>query len=111
MKITSKVNEEESVNMNNIETKGNSITISRTHCYDLTQLITQEMPVYPGDPQPEFKLIATIEKEKVNVTRIVVGSHTGTHVDAQKHFIASGNSIDREPLDKFIGEAITFIIS
>jgi len=111
MKITSKVNEEESVNMNNIETKGNSITISRTHCYDLTQLITQEMPVYPGDPQPEFKPIATIEKEKVNVTRIVVGSHTGTHVDAQKHFIASGNSIDREPLDKFIGEAITLNIS
>jgi len=109
-----KVNEEESVNMNNIETKGNnanSITISRTHCYDLTQLITQEMPVYPGDPQPEFKPIATIEIEKVNVTRIVVGSHTGTHVDAQKHFIANGNSIDREPLDKFIGEAITLNIS
>ena len=67
MKITSKVNEEESVNMNNIETKGNSITISRTHCYDLTQLITQEMPVYPGDPQPEFKPIATVEKEKVKL--------------------------------------------
>src|SRR5262249_3574376 len=48
---------------------------------------------------------------KVNVTRIVVGSHTGTHVDAQKHFIANGNSIDREPLDKFIGEAMTLNIS
>jgi kynurenine formamidase len=36
--------------------------------YDLTHLITQEMPVYPGDPQPEFKSIAAIEKQKVNVT-------------------------------------------
>ena len=61
------------------------------------------MPVYPGDPQPEFKPISTIENQKVNVTRIVVGSHTGTHVDAQKHFIANGNSIDKEPLDKFMG--------
>jgi len=114
MKITSKGNEEESVNMNSKEKKGNNtnaITISRTYYYDLTHLMTQGMPVYPGDPQPEFKPIATIENEKVNVTRIVVGSHTGTHVDAQKHFIANGNSIDKEPLNKFIGEAITLHIS
>jgi len=56
-------------------------------------------------------LLATIEKQKVNVTRIVIGSHTGTHVDAQKHFIANGNSIDKEPLDKFMGEAVTLDIS
>ncbi|MGC2669441.1 MAG: cyclase family protein [Candidatus Nitrosopolaris sp.] len=100
--------------MNNIEKKRNNtnaITISRTFYYDLTHLITQEMPVYPGDPMPEFKPIATIEKQKVNVTRIVIGSHTGTHVDAQKHFIANGNSIDKEPLDKFMGEAVTLDIS
>lgn len=100
--------------MNNIEkirNNTNGITISRTFYYDLTHLITQEMPVYPGDPQPEFKPIATIEKQKVNVTRIVIGSHTGTHVDAQKHFIANGNSIDKEPLDKFMGEAVTLDIS
>src|SRR5215469_16079556 len=100
--------------MNNVVKKGNNInaiTISRTFYYDLTHLITQDMPVYPGDPQPEFKPISTIENQKVNVTRIVVGSHTGTHVDAQKHFIADGNSIDKEPLDKFMGEAVTLDIS
>jgi arylformamidase len=100
--------------MNNIEKRGNntnSITISRTFYYDLTHLITRDMPVYPGDPSPEFRPIATIENQKVNVTRIIVGSHTGTHVDAQKHFIANGNSIDKEPLDKFMGEAVTLDIS
>jgi len=100
--------------MNNIEKKGNNtdaITISRTRYYDLTRLITQDMPVYPGDPQPEFKPISTLENQKVNVTRIIVGSHTGTHVEAQKHFIASGYSIDKEPLDKFMGEAVTLDIS
>ena len=35
----------------------------------------------------------------------LVGSHTGTHVDAPWHFLQEGNSIDMEPLDKFIGEA------
>jgi kynurenine formamidase len=40
------------------------------------------MAVYPGDPQPEFDPYATIEGNKANVTRIMLGSHTGTHVDA-----------------------------
>ena len=69
------------------------------------------MPFYPGDPQPEFKPIATIDEQSVNVARIVLGSHTGTHVDAQKHFIDNGNSVDKEPLDKFIGEATTLDIT
>jgi arylformamidase len=47
----------------------------------------------------------------MNVTRIVIGSHTGTHIDAQKHFIANGNGIDKEPLEKFIGEAVILDIS
>ena len=98
--------------MNNINKEGtNAITISRTCYYDLTRLISQDMPVYPGDPKPEFEPIYTIENQQVSVTRIVVGSHTGTHVDAQKHFIANGNSIDKEPQDKFIGEAVTLDLS
>jgi arylformamidase len=88
----------------------NTITISKSF-HDLSHLISQDMPVYPGDPQPEFEPFATIEKEKVNVTRIVIGSHTGTHVDAPKHFFADGNSVDREPLGKFIGEAVILDLS
>lgn len=100
--------------MNNVEKEGNSnsgsITISRTF-HDLTHLISQDMPVYPGDPKPNFKPFATIEKEKVNVTHIVIGSHTGTHVDAQKHFFADGQGVDKEPLDKFIGESVILDLS
>jgi arylformamidase len=63
------------------------------------------MPVYPGDPKPKFDPYATIKDNNANITRITVGSHTGTHVDAPWHFLQEGNSIDMEPLDKFIGEA------
>jgi arylformamidase len=73
--------------------------------HDLTRTISQDMQVYPGDPQPEFDPHATIKDNKVNVTRFTLGSHTGTHVDAPWHFLQEGNSIDMEPLDKFIGEA------
>jgi kynurenine formamidase len=64
------------------------------------------MPVYPGDPQPKFEKNQTIEKDGVNVTRITIGSHTGTHVDAPWHFFQHGNTIDKEPLEKFLGQAV-----
>lgn len=47
-----------------------------------------------------------MEKDKVNVTRITLGSHTGTHVDAPWHFLPNGNTVDEEPLSKFLGEAL-----
>ncbi|MDQ3836778.1 MAG: cyclase family protein [Thermoproteota archaeon] len=64
------------------------------------------MRIYPGDPPPKFSPHATIKDNVANVTRITLGSHTGTHVDAPWHFLQEGNSIDIEPLTKFIGDAV-----
>lgn len=55
-----------------------TITISRRF-YDITNLITPDMLIYPGDPQPEFIPVATLQKDKVNVTRITIGSHWHTY--------------------------------
>lgn len=74
--------------------------------YDLTCTIRQDMRIYPGDPPPKFSPRATIKDNLANVTTITLGSHTGTHVDAPWHFLPEGNSIDVEPLYKFIGEAV-----
>src|ERR671926_1023747 len=86
------------------------ITLSRTF-YDLTQLISKDIPIYSGDPQPDFELSSTIQKDNYNVTKIILGSHSGTHVDAQSHFMISGNTIDREPASKFVGESIVIDLS
>lgn len=40
------------------------------------------------------------------VTSITLGSHSGTHIDAPKHFFSSSKSIDVVPLKSFIGEAV-----
>jgi arylformamidase len=69
------------------------------------------MSVYPGDPQPRFEPHLTIKDNNVNVTRITLGSHTGTHVDAQRHFLSDGSSVDEEPLEKFVGEATILDVS
>ena len=63
------------------------------------------MPIYPGDPTPSFENYSTLRKDGVNLTKIIMGSHTGTHLDAPKHFIRDGIGIDRIPPDKLIGEA------
>ena len=63
------------------------------------------MPVYPGDPSPSFESYSTLQKDGVSLTKITMGSHTGTHVDAPRHFIRDGIGIDRIPLNKLIGEA------
>ena len=72
---------------------------------DLTHQLRNGMPVYPGDPSPSFEDYSTLQKEGVNLTRIIMGSHTGTHLDAPRHFIRDGIGIDRIPPNKLIGEA------
>jgi kynurenine formamidase len=87
-----------------IQNEPRTITLSRTF-FDISRLINENMAIYPGDPKPTFEKVSTIEKKQVEVTRITIGSHTGTHIDAQKHFISDGIGIDKEPLKKFIGQA------
>lgn len=40
-----------------------------------------------------------------NVSRLTLGTHTGTHVDAIKHFIKDGPGINEAPIENFIGPA------
>jgi kynurenine formamidase len=74
--------------------------------HDLSRVISKGSLVYPGDPEPRLDPLSTIDNDGVNVTRITLGSHTGTHVDAQSHFLANGNRVENEPLKKFAGEAL-----
>lgn len=87
------------------------LQVSRKSFYDLSHLIFHGMPIYPGNPHPQFQPFYTLEKDKANVTRLTLGSHTGTHVDAPKHFVPNGNSVDEISLEKLMGEAIVLDVS
>ena len=78
---------------------------------DLTHELANGMPVYPGDPMPSFESAATLEKNGVNLTRLTLGSHTGTHTDAPVHFIKGGIGIDEIPPSSLIGEALVVDLS
>jgi arylformamidase len=45
------------------------------------------------------------------VSTVVFGSHTGTHVDAARHFFVDGQPVDRIPLDKLVGRALLVSLS
>jgi kynurenine formamidase len=63
------------------------------------------MPVFPGDPGVVFDQVAFIQHGGYNVTRVTLGTHTGTHVDVPHHCIHSDQTVDRLPLDALVGWA------
>lgn len=72
---------------------------------DITLKISDDMEVFPGDVQPNFSLRYDYLNDGCRVSDIILGSHTGTHVDAPKHFFKKGNTVDKIPLNRFLGSA------
>lgn len=91
--------------------EGSIIRYAFEMAVDLTHDLANGMPVYPGDPSPSFQRAATIEANGVNLTKMVLGSHTGTHIDAPIHFISSGKPLDQIPVSSFVGEAFVIDLS
>jgi arylformamidase len=75
--------------------------------YDVTVAISKDLVVYPGDPPIRIERKSTIGKNgaKANVSRYSFGSHTGTHMDPPFHFIESGITVDKLPLELLMGRA------
>ncbi len=72
---------------------------------DLSHAMRDGQPSFPGDPVLQIAAHSTIEKQRCNVSRLAMGSHQGTHLDALYHFIPDGKRIDQMPLDWFYGPA------
>ncbi len=73
---------------------------------DLTMFIDENTPVFPGDPKPEIKQVATIKENGWNEKKFSFNSHFSTHIDAPFHMLENGKKLDEFPLETFIGEAI-----
>jgi arylformamidase len=59
---------------------------------------------WPSDPAIEIDNYSQIKKgAAANNSKITCGVHTGTHIDAPKHFVDDGIGIDKLDLNKLIG--------
>jgi arylformamidase len=73
---------------------------------DISVRLHDGMLHWPGDPEVSINKVADVEKgDRHTISEICMGSHSGTHVDAPRHFIKGGTSIDEMPLDVMMGEA------
>lgn len=72
---------------------------------DLSHSVDENTQVFPGDPVPHFEQAATISENGMNVLKLHLGSHSGTHVDAPYHFVEDGSRIDQMDPALFIGLA------
>lgn len=71
--------------------------------YDITRELFSSK-VYPGDPVPEFERILEVKKgDACNLTYLKMCAHNGTHMDAPRHFLDEGKSIEELPLDQVMG--------
>jgi arylformamidase len=74
--------------------------------YDITLTISPELPTWPGDPRVELERVRKIEDgSNANVSRVDMGVHTGTHVDAPFHFLQDGKTVDQIDLSLLTGRA------
>ena len=79
--------------------------------YDVSLPVVNGGLVYPGNPEIEISPQQEISKgASSNVSLLTFGSHTGTHVDAQKHIIEGGLAVDALPLDVLMGPALLIVV-
>lgn len=72
---------------------------------DLSQPYESGMQVYPDDPPVDLDPHTTHAADGYRVTRVSMGSHSGTHVDAPSHTETDGRSLDEFPIGTFAFDA------
>lgn len=61
--------------------------------------------VFPGDESPKGELVRSMaEGELYNLSMLSMCAHNGTHVDAPFHFLNDGKTVDKMPLEAFVGD-------
>jgi arylformamidase len=75
--------------------------------FDISRTLSGELAPWPGDTPFRFELKWKMaDGATVNVGAANMGVHNGTHADATFHFDESGDSIERMPLDAYVGDAV-----
>jgi arylformamidase len=82
----------------------NGRTSMPTRFIDISVSLRPDLPVWPGDPAVSLEPASrTASGDNANVTRLGIGTHTGTHVDAEWHFIDDGRTLEALIPDRLIG--------
>lgn len=80
--------------------------------FDITRTLNPEMAVWPGDTPFGMQIIMDMNQgDMVNLTTLTLSSHTGTHVDAPRHFVNTGSPLEQVSLESYIGPATVVTVN
>jgi arylformamidase len=75
--------------------------------HDISVLLRPDMHIYPGDPAVKLQRHESIaEGAEANVSKLELGVHSGTHVDAPLHFIDGAAGTESLALDVLVGPVV-----
>lgn len=83
------------------------IPSGHTRVIDMTYLINDHSPSWPGDTEP-FKAVvnATPAQEGYFTRKFTMLEHYETHMDAPAHFPPGKETLDEIPIDRFFGPGV-----
>jgi len=71
---------------------------------DITVPLQSDMPTWPGSLGIQLTRTMRLEAgDSSNVSRLDCDVHMGTHVDAPRHLLESGSTVEQLPLDIMVG--------
>jgi len=79
---------------------------------DITHPLSPDLAHWPGDTPFCLRWTARIEEgSSVNLSEVCLSPHTGTHVDAPRHYCDDGDTVDALKPDIFLGAAVVIDVS
>jgi len=81
--------------------------MSERRIWDISQTLRPDLPVWPGDTAFSFERTWKMEDNSpVNVGRMTMSTHSGTHADAPLHYAADGLDAASMDLSPYLGECL-----
>src|SRR5437762_6747272 len=80
--------------------------------WDISRTLSNDFAEWPGDEPFDYRLTNEITKGgSVNLGAITMSLHNGSHADARFHFDTNAESIEKAPLDLYLGRATVVDLS
>jgi arylformamidase len=79
---------------------------NRVKLIDLSQPVFAGCPGWPDDPPVRVEVLARHGRDGWAAEQLTLPVHSGSHIDAPRHRVPGGETIDEIPLEAFVGEAV-----
>jgi len=78
---------------------------------DISLPLTNSTIVYPNNVPLTIETHAEMPSANTHLSKVTMGTHTGTHIDAPRHAVIGANNLEQIPLETFIGACKVFDVS